>query len=192
METKEVVEAKKIVESVANILSGIRKIEFAREKLVKLDKVYHYSRDFKASKSGRIELETTTGELVKGNIIRSGVYFITNIWIFKDEIYDYLVSFVFRTGERKEVIVYGKGIYSLVGTVLYQLGPKELFFVFACNGKTRIKNFPVDVNVANIYKLKGMYVYELHNQVVEFLDSFWFKTKCEAQTWLSVKEQFKI
>jgi hypothetical protein len=179
---KEITEARKIVEGMANILSSIRKIEYVKEKLVKLDEVYHYSRNFKASEPGHIELETTTSELAKGNIIRNGVYLITNIWIYKDKVFDYLASFVVRTGKRKEVIVYGKG------TSIYYIEPNKLFFVFACNGKTNIKSFSVGVKVADTYKLKGMYVYELHNQVVEFLDSFWFETECEAKLLFSVKE----
>jgi len=179
---KEITEAKKIVESVANILSAFRKIEYVSMKLEELDKVYHYSSNFKGTEPGRIELETTTSELAKG--IKDGVYPITNIWIFKDEIHDYLTSFVIRTGERKEIIVFGES------SDLHYVKPNELFFIFACNGETKIRRFSVQVNVANIYKLKGMDVYELHKQVVKFLDSFWFDTGCDAKLWL--KEQFKI
>jgi hypothetical protein len=181
---KEITEAKKIVEEVVNNVRSIRKMEYARQKLEELDKVYHYSSNFKASKPGHIELETTTSELAKGNIIRNGVYPITNIWIFENEIHGYLTSFVVRTGKRKEIIVYGER------SDLYYVKPSRLYFILACNGKIKIYSFYVEVDVANIYKLKGMDVYELHEQVVEFLDSFWFETGCDAKVWL--KEQFKI
>jgi hypothetical protein len=183
---KEITEAKKIVEGMANVLSSIRKIRYVGKKLKELDEVYHYSSNFKASEPGHIELETTTKELAKGNIIKNGVYLITNIWIFKDEIHGYLTSFVVRTGKRKEVIVFGEN----PKIEPYDVKPNKLFFIVACNEKIKIDSSYLNVNVANTYKLKGMDVYELHKQVVEFLDSFLFDTGCDAK--LLLKEQFKI
>jgi hypothetical protein len=194
MEMKGLMEAKKIVESVAKIESDMRKIEYVSNKLKKLDEIYHYSKEFKPVQRATRRIEITTTEFLENKLsIPSGVYFITNLWIYEDDIYNYLTTFVLRTKPDEEVIIYGEGFYVLTRGVLDYIADRNLFFVFVREkDKWIARDFAYgDPKVANVYQRNGIYIYELHNRVLEFLNSFWW-SKCEASAWLDAKERFKI
>ncbi|MFZ8805518.1 MAG: hypothetical protein ACO2PO_21420 [Candidatus Calescibacterium sp.] len=196
MEAREVIEAKKIVERVANILNGHRKMEYVSEKIAKLDEVYNFSKEFEPVQRATRKIEIAYADFLKNKLsIPEGIYFITNIWIYEDEIYNYLVSFVFRTKPNEEVVVYGKRFNAISRTRLSYIASYYLFYAFVCDGNIMIESKMIssnkNINVANIYKGKGIYSYELHNKVVEFLDSIWWN-KCEALMWLDVKRRYGI
>jgi hypothetical protein len=195
MEAREVIEAKKIVGSVANILNGHRKMEYVSEKIAKLDEVYNFSKEFEPVQRATRKMEIAYADVKNKLSIPEGIYFITNIWIYEDDIYNYLVSFVFRTKPNEEVVVYGKRFDAISKTRLRYITSYYLFYAFVCDRNIEIESKIIsskkDINVANIYKGKGIYSYELHNKVVEFLDSIWWY-KCEASMWLDVKKRYGI
>jgi hypothetical protein len=187
--------AREIVEDVSKMFGYIRNIKYASIKLVKFDEVYEYSkRNFIPVRPSSNYEDITITEIPQTDI-RDGVYLITNFWIYEYEPYNYLVSFVYKDiigwGGVGDVIVYGEGVYTLTETALNYISPSTLFFIFVCEKDIRIKSFQVErqVKIANIYKLNGIYVYELHNEVVKFLESFLWS---EITAWLDVKERFKI
>jgi hypothetical protein len=190
METRDLIEAKRIVENAVSVNSGFRKMIYANRILEKLDKVYGYSKEFEAVQRAKRKIEITTTEFFENKLdIPSGVYLITNIWIYKDDIYNYLTSFVLRTKPDEEVIVYGEGLYSLP-EALHIIDHKTLLYVAVYGEAKEIKKSgTMDVWIANIYKRNNIFVYEVHNQVVEFLNSFWW-CKCEALAWLDAKKRF--
>jgi len=182
--------AKENIRRITKIRNYIQKMRYATIKLEKLDK------DFEPVEYGRYtDVEKTIRELVEGGIERTGVFFITNIWILKDEVYNYLVSFAFRIDIYgkiiKDALVFGQELYSLKDTVLNDIKPNTLFFIVSCGRNVEMKSVSLNdkVRVANIYKLKGIYVYELHKEVIEFLESFWWDEKPD---WLDINERFKV
>jgi hypothetical protein len=182
--------AKENIRRITEIRNYIQKMRYATIKLEKLDK------DFEPVEYGRYtDVEKTIRELVEGGIERTGVFFITNIWILKDEVYNYLVSFAFRIDRYgktiEDALVFGQELYSLKDTVLNDIKPNTLFFIVSCGRNVEMKSVSLNdkVRVANIYKLKGIYVYELHKEVIEFLESFWWDEKPD---WLDINERFKV
>jgi len=82
--------AKAIAGMISKIRDYLQKMKYATIKLEKFDK------DFEPVQYGRYtEIEKTIEELVEDGIT-TGVFYITNIWILEDEVYNYLVSFLFR------------------------------------------------------------------------------------------------
>jgi hypothetical protein len=181
--------AKKVAEKISKFRNYVHKMKFATIKLEKFDK------DFEPVQYGRYtEIEKTIEELVEDGIT-TGVFYITNIWILEDEVYNYLVSFAFRFERRyksiSDALVFGQELSSITDTVLNNIKPNALFFIVSCDGNMKIESVSLNnqVKVANIYKLKGIYVYELHKQVIDFLESFWWD---EQPDLLDVKERFNI
>jgi hypothetical protein len=194
METKGLIEAKKIVENAVCVNSGLRKTIYAKRMLEKLDKIY--LKEFKPVQRARRKIEITTTEFFENKLdIPSGVYPITNIWIYKDDIYNHLTSFVFRTKPDEEIIVYGEGLYPIPKELqaLHIMDDKTLLYV-AVYGEAKVfKGFGVMINtrIANIYKKNELVIYEVHNQVIEILNGFWL-SKCEALAWLDIKKRFEF
>jgi hypothetical protein len=190
METKGLIEAKRIVENAMSVNSGIRKTLYVKRMLEKLDKVYGYSKEFKPVQRARRKIEITTTEFFENKLdIPSGVYPITNIWIYNDDIYNRLTSFVVRTKPDEEVIVYGEGLYP-IPEALHIIDNKTLLYVAVYGEAKELKKFSViDVQIGNIYKNNELFIYEVHNQVIEFLNGFWL-SKCEALAWLDIKKRF--
>jgi len=191
MEMKSLIEAKGIVENVVRVNGGLRKMLYVSRMLEKLDKVYGYSKEFKPVQRAKRKIEITTTEFFENKLdIPSGVYPITNIWIYKDDIYNHLTTFVFRTKPDEEVIVYGEGSYP-IPEALHIMDHKTLLYVAVYGEAKAFKKFGVimDVRIANIYKKNELVIYELHNQVIEILNGFWL-SKCEALAWLDTKKRF--
>ncbi|MFZ8805674.1 MAG: hypothetical protein ACO2PO_22205 [Candidatus Calescibacterium sp.] len=191
MEMKSLIEAKRIVENVVRVNGGLRKMLYVSRMLEKLDKVYGYSKEFKPVQRAKRKIEITTTEFFENKLdIPSGVYPITNIWIYKDDIYNHLTTFVFRTKPDEEVIVYGEGSYP-IPEALHIMDHKTLLYVAVYGEAKAFKKFGVimDVRIANIYKKNELVIYELHNQVIEILNGFWL-SKCEALAWLDTKKRF--
>lgn len=191
MEMKSLIEAKRIVENVVRVNGGLRKMLYVSRILEKLDKVYGYSKEFKPVQRAKRKIEITTTEFFENKLdIPSGVYPITNIWIYKDDIYNHLTTFVFRTKPDEEVIVYGEGSYP-IPEALHIMDHKTLLYVAVYGEAKAFKKFGVimDVRIANIYKKNELVIYELHNQVIEILNGFWL-SKCEALAWLDTKKRF--
>jgi hypothetical protein len=193
METKSLIEAKRIVENAVYVNSGFRKTLYVKRLFEKLDKVYGYSKEFKPVQRAKRKIEITTTEFFENKLdIPSGLYPITNIWIYKDDIYNLLTSFVFRTKPNEEVIVYGEGLYP-IPEALHTIDHKTLLYVVVYGKAKIVKQSGVimDNQIANIYKNNELVIYEVHNQVIEFLNGFWL-SKCEALAWLDAKSDFGL
>ncbi len=191
METKSLIEAKRIVENAVRVNGDFRKMLYVSRMLEKLDKLYGHSKEFKPVQRARRKMEITTTEFFENKLdIPSGAYPITNIWIYKDDIYNHLTTFVFRVKPDEEVIVYGEGSYP-IPEELHIIDRKTLLYVVVYGEAKKFKKFGViiDARIANIYKKNELVIYEVHNQVIEILNGFWL-SKCEVLAWLDTKKQF--
>jgi len=189
METRELAEAKKLLNNIAIMYSSIVKLKYALIKIPKLNITV-----FQPVQRATRKIEITTTEFIENKLnIPVGLYFITNFWLYKDDIYDYVFTFVLRTKPNEEVIVYGEGFYTIIGLELENLNPNDLLTVVVYEDEKVFRRDSIEGNaqISNIYKRGGIYVYELHNQVIEFLNSFWWH-KCEASGLLEVKNKFGI
>jgi hypothetical protein len=153
------------------------KFDYLDLALAEIYKKYYTWPSFRLSLPNKYEITTSAlFEDSKFSKMQNGLYVITNIWLYQDKFYGPLVSFKFMYSPIEEVLVYYDGRYDIIETIFSSKHDKDaLMLLLVENGTKKMFRRTIKYkDVANIYEIGNMNIYELTYPAGMLLKDIWW------------------